>query len=67
LKENFVSHAWRIFKRLKRQSQLVVRACNPSTQEAETGVLQVQGQPGLHRETLVSKKQQKKNWLMNLG
>jgi hypothetical protein len=26
-------------------------ACNPSTQEAEAGGWQVQGQPGLHSET----------------
>jgi hypothetical protein len=30
----------------------VAHNCNPSTQEAEAGELQVQDQPGLHSETL---------------
>jgi hypothetical protein len=34
---------------------VVVHAFNPSTQEAEAGGLQVQGQPGLHSETLPHK------------
>jgi hypothetical protein len=29
--------------------------CNPSTQKAEAGRLQVQDQPGLHSETLALK------------
>jgi hypothetical protein len=36
-----------------------VHACNPSTQEAETGELQVPGQPGLRSETLTQKKKKK--------
>lgn len=32
------------------EKQGCVQTCNPSTQGAETGGLQVQGQPGLHRE-----------------
>jgi hypothetical protein len=37
-----------------------VHACNPSTQEAETGELQVPGQPGLRSETLTQKKKKKR-------
>jgi hypothetical protein len=35
----------------------VKKTCNPSTQEAETGV---PGQPGLHSEMLSQKKKKKK-------
>jgi hypothetical protein len=38
----------------------MVHACNPSTQEAEAEESQVQGQPGLHRETLSLKKNDNK-------
>jgi hypothetical protein len=38
---------------------LLVLSCNPRTLEVETGGLRVQGQPGLHSETLVSKKKKK--------
>jgi hypothetical protein len=31
---------------------VVVLTCNPSSWEVNTGRLQVQGQPGLHSETL---------------
>lgn len=37
------------------QDRLVVRACDSSTQEAETEGAQVQGCPGLHSETLDQK------------
>jgi hypothetical protein len=40
---------------------MVVHACNPSTQEAMVGELQVRGQPGLHSNILSQEK--KKNWL----
>jgi hypothetical protein len=30
----------------------VVNTCNPSTPEAETGRLGIQGQPGLHNKTV---------------
>jgi hypothetical protein len=39
---------------------MLVHTYKPSTWEAEAGELQVQGQPGLHRETL-SQKNQKPN------
>jgi hypothetical protein len=39
---------------------MVVFTCNPSTQEAKAGELQVQGQPGLYKETLSQKKERKK-------
>jgi hypothetical protein len=35
-----------------------VRACHPSTWQAETRKFQVQGQPGLHIETLSQKKEE---------
>jgi hypothetical protein len=35
---------------------MVVHTCNPSTQEVEVGGLKVQGQPGLHNESLSLKK-----------
>jgi hypothetical protein len=34
---------------------MVTNACNSSTQEAKAGGLRVQGQPGLHSETLSQK------------
>jgi hypothetical protein len=34
---------------------VVVHACNPSTWEAGTGGLRVQGQSGMHGETLAQK------------
>jgi hypothetical protein len=34
---------------------MVVHTCNSSTIKAEAGALQVQGQPGLHSETLSQK------------
>jgi hypothetical protein len=34
---------------------------NPSTQEAEAGGSQLEGQPGLHSETLSQKTNKKKN------
>jgi hypothetical protein len=34
------------------QLGVVVHTCNPSTREAEAGRVRVQGQPGLHIETL---------------
>jgi hypothetical protein len=34
------------------RTSVVGHACNPSTQEAETGGLTVRGQPRLHTETL---------------
>jgi hypothetical protein len=40
---------------------MVLHTYNPSTWEAEAGRLRVQGQPGLHSETLSLKK--KKNLL----
>jgi hypothetical protein len=33
-----------------------VHVCNPSSEEAQAGGLQVQGQPGLHSETLPKRK-----------
>jgi hypothetical protein len=35
--------------------------CNPSTKEAEVGESEVQGQPGLHRETLLQNNKNKKS------
>jgi hypothetical protein len=40
---------------------VVEHACNPSTQEAEVGGCQIQGQPGLHSKTLSGKKKKKKD------
>jgi hypothetical protein len=34
---------------------LVMQTCNPSTLEAEAGRLRVQGQPGLHSDSLTQK------------
>jgi hypothetical protein len=34
---------------------VVAHTCNPSMQESEAGELQIQGQPGLHCETLSQK------------
>jgi hypothetical protein len=47
---------------------MVVRACNPSTREAEAGELRVQGQPGLYSETLSqnTNKQTKVYWMKYL-
>jgi hypothetical protein len=39
---------------------MVAYACNPSTQEAETGGLWIQDQPGLHSEILSKMKERKK-------
>jgi hypothetical protein len=39
---------------------MVTPAYNPGTREAEAGGPQIQGQPGLHRETLSKKKKKKK-------
>jgi hypothetical protein len=36
---------------------MVVRVCNPSTWVTEAGGSQVQGQPGVHNETLSQTKQ----------
>jgi hypothetical protein len=36
--------------------EVVLHICNPSTQQAEAGRLRVQGQLGLHNETLTQKK-----------
>jgi hypothetical protein len=46
---------------IKRPSQpgMVVHACDPSTQEAEAGGLQVQGQPELQTETCLKTNKQK--------
>jgi hypothetical protein len=46
---------------LKRKQKLgiVVHAYNPSTRETEAGGWKVQGQPGLHNETLSLKKEKK--------
>jgi hypothetical protein len=46
---------------LKRQKVLgvVVHICNPSTQEAEAGGLQIQEQPGLPSEAFSPKKRRK--------
>jgi hypothetical protein len=38
---------------------VMARACNPSTQVAETGVPRVSGQPGLYNKTLSKKKKEK--------
>jgi hypothetical protein len=35
---------------------MLAYACNPSTEETKAGRLRVQGQPGLHSKTTVSKK-----------
>jgi hypothetical protein len=40
---------------------MVVHACNFSTQEAEAGGLQVQGQPGLYGKTLSQEKKKGEN------
>jgi hypothetical protein len=40
---------------------MVVHICNPSTQKAEAGGLEVLSQPGLHSETLPQKKPNKQN------
>jgi hypothetical protein len=37
------------------QPGMIVHACNPSTQEAEAGGLQIPDLPGLHSETLFQK------------
>jgi hypothetical protein len=43
---------------------MVVRTCNPSTQEAETEVSYVPGLPGLHNKTLTQKtKKDQAQWL----
>jgi hypothetical protein len=42
------------------ESDVVVHTCNPSTWEAKTEGLWVQGQPMLHSETLKSLKKKKK-------
>jgi hypothetical protein len=39
---------------------MVAYTCNPSTGEVETGGSQVLGQPGLHSEILLQKKQKRK-------
>jgi hypothetical protein len=52
-----------LFPEMEKEKQklgMVVNICNPSTQEAESG-LRVQGQPVLHRETLFCFKQNKTN------
>jgi hypothetical protein len=41
-------------------SDLVVHAYNPSTQEAETGGLRAQGQPGQHSKILFLKKERER-------
>lgn len=41
--------------RLRKQPGVVVRACHPSTQEAESEELGVWDQPGLHSKTLSQK------------
>jgi hypothetical protein len=40
---------------------VVVHACNPSTQEAKTGGLEVPAKNGIHSETLSPKKTSKPN------
>jgi hypothetical protein len=44
----------------KRRGKLgvVVHSCNPSTWEAEAGGWGIQGQPGLHSETLLERERQ---------
>jgi hypothetical protein len=39
---------------------IVMQASNPSTQEAKAAEIQVQGQPGLHIETMSQKKKKKR-------
>jgi hypothetical protein len=41
------------------RARYAAHTCNPSTQKAEAGWLQVQGQPGLHNKTLSQKKKKK--------
>jgi hypothetical protein len=41
---------------MARVSGIVVHTCNPSTQKAKAGGLQVPGQPGLYGKTLSQKK-----------
>jgi hypothetical protein len=46
-------------KKKNHEPGLLVYTCNSSTWEAETGGLQIQGQPGLHSESLSQKKKRK--------
>jgi hypothetical protein len=52
----------RSFSLLKFQLVVGAHACHPSTQEAEAGGSRVQGQPGLHSETLSPRPQKKMCW-----
>jgi hypothetical protein len=44
-------HTLEVFIIKIRQPGIVVHVCNPSTQEAEAGVLLIPGQPGLYAKT----------------
>jgi hypothetical protein len=47
-------------KKKNHEPGLLVYTCNSSTWEAETGGLQIQGQPGLHSESLSQKKKKER-------
>jgi hypothetical protein len=51
----------------KNELGMVVHTCNPSIWKSEPGGSQVQGQPGLHRNTCLKKKNCKKRQRMSLS
>jgi hypothetical protein len=44
----------------RKKAGMVVRAYKPGTQEAESGGSKVAGQPGLHSETLSTKRKERR-------
>jgi hypothetical protein len=52
-------HEFKPQYRQKKKKKKKVHTSNPSTQETKAGGSQVQGQPGIHNETLPLKKKKK--------